>query len=123
MKVPLEISYRNIVKNNSIESLIRSKVRKLERIHNDIISCHTAVEKPQKDVKGGSPYRVRISLRIPRSPEIVVTSEPGEGGSREKLDAIVRASFERMSRQLKSATELKRKEIKFHSLQKNRIST
>lgn len=122
MKVPLEISYRNIAKDNSTELLIRNKVRKLERIHNDIISCHAVVEMPQKDVKGGSPYRVRISLRIPHSPEIVVSREPGEGSGREKLDAVIRDSFEKMSRQLKSATELKRKEIKFHSLQKHRLS-
>ena len=119
MKVPLEISFRNISKNNAVESLIRSKVRKLEKIHDNIISCRAAVEMPQKDIKGGSPFRVRISLRIPHSPEIIVTREPGEGKNHEKLDTVIRDSFDRMYRQLKSVTELQRKDIKFHSLQGN----
>ncbi len=119
MKVPLEITFRNISNNITIESLIRSKIQKLEKINDNIISCHTVVEMPQKDIKGGNLFRVRISLRIPRSPEIVVTREPGKGKNHEKLDTAIRDSFERMYRQLKSATELKRKNVKVHSLHRN----
>ena len=119
MKVPLEISFRNLSKNNTIESLIRQKVQKLERINGNIISCHTVVERPQKDIKGGNPYRVRISLRIPYNREIVVTREPGKGYSNEKLDTVIRGSFEKLYRRLKSVSELQRNEVKSHSLKLN----
>ncbi len=119
MKVPLEISFRNMSKNLAIENLIKRKVLKLEKINDSIISCHTVIERNQKDIKGGNPFRVRISIRVPHSGEIVVTREPGEGENHEKLDAVVRDSFERMSRQLKSAIDLQRKHIKAHSLKGN----
>lgn len=117
MRVPLEISFRNISKNNNIESLIKRKVQKLEKINDNITRCHAVIEMAQKDIKGGNPYRIRISLRIPHNPEIVVTREPGEGAEREKLDAAIRVCFDRLYRQVKTASELQRHDVKSHSLQ------
>ena len=117
MKIPMEISFRNISKNKSIESLIKRKVQKLEKIHDNITRCHTVIEMSQKDIKKGSPYRIRISLRIPHRPEIVVTREPGEGSGRDKLDVAIRDCFDRLYRRVKTASELQRHDIKSHSLQ------
>ncbi len=120
MQIPLEISFRNISKDKSIESLIKRKVQKLEKIHNNITRCSAVIEMSQRDIKGGNPYRIRISLRIPHSPEIVVTKEPGEGPDREKLVAAVRDCFDKLYRRVKTASDLQRHDIKSHSLQ-NRI--
>ncbi len=117
MQVPLEISYRNIRKTDAIETLVRNKVEKLEKICDNITSCRTAIEKPQKAINGGNPFRVRISVRIPHGKEIVYTKEPGEGDKDHNLDTVIRDSFERMGRKLKSAAQKQRNEVKSHGTQ------
>ena len=85
MQIPLEISYRDVNKTDELEDLIREKINKLEKICDYITSCRIAVEKPQKNLNYGSPYRIRIDLRIPPGHEIVIKREPGEGNMGDPL--------------------------------------
>jgi len=112
MRIPLEISYREVEKSDALELLIREKAAKLEEIQEDIVSCRIAVEKVQEHQRSGSPYRVRIVTRIPPGKELVVNREPGEGAPNEQLKTAVNKAFDAMRRQVRKQKEKQLGEVK-----------
>jgi cold shock CspA family protein/ribosome-associated translation inhibitor RaiA len=116
MKVPLEISYRNVEKTQAVEDLIRDKVDKLRETCRDMVSCRIAVERPQQHQRSGSPFRVRIDVSVPGR-ELVVKHEPGEGELHDDLPKILRGAFEVALRRLREFAERRRGEIKAHPQQ------
>ncbi|MFZ0391061.1 MAG: HPF/RaiA family ribosome-associated protein [Calditrichia bacterium] len=114
MQVPLEISYREINKTDSLESLIREKVAKLNKICDYITSCRVAVERPQKNVQTGSPYRVRVALRVPPKHELVVDRRPVDTDPHDELPTVIRDAFEVAERQLKDLMARQREDVKTH---------
>jgi ribosomal subunit interface protein len=101
MRKPLEITYRNVSKSDDIETIIRDKAAKLERLHDSIISCRVSIEQPQEYQKSGSKYRVRIDLRVPPGKELVVRRESGQGEMHEGLRKVILDAFQSMERQVK----------------------
>ena len=114
MRVPLEISFRNVEKTEFIEDLIRQKVARLERLCDYLISCRIAVESPQEHQESGQPFRVRIDLKVPPGHELVATREPTEGDIHKGLPVVLRDAFDAMERQLKKQVEQQRGDTKRH---------
>ena len=117
MQIPLEISYRDITKTDKLEKLIRAKTNKLEKVCDHITSCRIAIEKPQKDLNYGSPYRIRIDIRIPPGHEVVIKREPGEGNMDEPIYSIIREAFEAARRKSQELCKIQRNKIKTHPAQ------
>jgi len=109
MNIPLELSFRDIEKTDDLENLIRDRVDKLERICDHISSCRVTVEEPQKHIRSGSPYRVRIDLTVPPSHELISKKEPGQGEMHEELATVIRDTFEGAERQLRTLVEKQRR--------------
>ncbi len=101
MRKPLEITYRNVEKNEATESLIREKAAKLDQLHDSIVSCRVSVEQPQDKQRSGNQYRVRIDLRLPPGKELVTRRESGQGEMHDGLRKVITAAFGAMERQLK----------------------
>ncbi len=114
MQIPLELTFRNVQKTDSIEQLIREKVLKLEQVCNYLISCRVAIEKPQEHQRIGNPYRVRIDISVPPGHEIIVKRESSKGDMHDQLPAIIRDAFSAARRQLQ---ERQRREVKVHPKQ------
>jgi ribosomal subunit interface protein len=117
MQVGLEIAYRNVDKSDAIEDLIRTKLAKLQKLHNHIISCHISIERPQKSKQSGNPYRVRITTRIPSGHEVVVTRNPKDYDLHDPLDMIVRDAFDVTERQLRRNVKRQQHDVKVHPRQ------
>ncbi len=117
MQVPLEVSFREVAKTENLDNLIREKVDKLEELCDYMTSCRVAVEKPQKNIRSGNPYRVRIEINVPPSHKIIVTREPGEGEMHDEISTVLRRAFDRASRQLKEIMEKQHDEVKEHPMQ------
>ncbi len=100
MKIPPEITYRNVEKTNAIDTLVHEKIAKLEHVCNYINSCHIAIEKTHDRPRSGSPYRVRIDITVPPGHEIVAESNPGESNQYDPLDAVIRDAFNAARQQL-----------------------
>jgi ribosome-associated translation inhibitor RaiA len=105
MEVPPEITFRGLEKTDEIETHILDRADKLDELHPGMISCRVAVEKPQEHQRSGSPYRVRVMVRIPPGKELVGSREPGEGEINEPLQAAVTDAFEAVRRQLLKVKE------------------
>lgn len=113
-RVALNISYRDVDKTDALDALIRNKVKKLERVCDHLISCHVAVEHPQKRLSSGSGYRVRVDMRVPPGHEVVVTRGPGEGMVNEPIDKVVRLTFQSAWRHLQALNERQKGGVKLH---------
>jgi cold shock CspA family protein/ribosome-associated translation inhibitor RaiA len=100
MKIPPEITYRNVEKTNAIDTLIHEKIAKLETVCHQLNSCHIAIEKIHDRPRSGSPYRVRIDMTVPPGHEIVAERSPAEGNQYEPLDAVIRDTFNAARQQL-----------------------
>ena len=114
MQLPLEISYRGVKKTGWTENLIREKAAKLDQVCDHLTSCRVAVEKTQQHQRFGSPYRVRIDMKVPPSHELVVRREPSEGDIHHELPQVIREAFDVARRQLRELAERQRGEVKSH---------
>lgn len=108
MKTQLEVTYRNLEHSPAIDTLIQEKFDKLERLCNYISSGQIAVEKINDRPNSGSPYRVRIDLRVPPNHELVGEAHPEDEKQHVPLDAVVRNAFSKVERQLKELTQRQR---------------
>lgn len=116
MQVPLEWSHRGLDNEQArtLEVLVREQAAKLERHAPDLVSCRVAVEVPQTHQRTGSPYRVRIEVGLPATDELVVSREPGQGDIHEPAETAIRAAFAAMERQIESARQRRRGDVKHH---------
>lgn len=114
MKIPPEIVYRNLEKTEAIDSLVRSKVEKLERLCSRINSCRIAVEKAHERPRSGSPYRVRLDITVPPNHEIAVVRNPGEGTQYDPIEAVIRNAFDVACRQLVELEDKQQDRVKAH---------
>ena len=117
MQKPLEITFRDVERNDNLLDLIEDEVNKLEKIHDNLIGGHLAVEKPHKHPNSGSPYRVRLAIEAPGSPEIVVIHKPREGKMHEDLPVVIRNVFDTTRRRLKKLLDKQRGDTKVHPKQ------
>ena len=100
MKVPPEITYRNVEKTNAIDNLVHEKIAKLENVCDRISSCHISIEKIHDRPRSGSPYRVRIDMTVPPGHELVAERNPAESNQYDTLDAVIRDAFNAARQQL-----------------------
>jgi cold shock CspA family protein/ribosome-associated translation inhibitor RaiA len=114
MRLPLEISFRNIRKSEAVEALIREKADDLKKLHENIISCRVAVEAPQQHQRSGRAYRVRVTLTVPPGHELVVSRDPSGGELHDELTSVIRDAFEATRRQLQKLAEKQRGKVKIH---------
>jgi cold shock CspA family protein/ribosome-associated translation inhibitor RaiA len=108
MKLPLEISARDVQLNGESESLIREKAAKLDRVYDHIIGCRVKVDMPHRSQRSGGAYNVRIDITVPGG-ELIVKREPDKD-----LHVAIVNSFETAQRRIKEYAEKQRGEVKTH---------
>jgi ribosomal subunit interface protein len=114
MQLPVEISYRNVLKSDEIETLIREKAARLDKFCDHIVRCDVAVEKPNHAQHNGNPYRVRIDLTVPPQHELVVEEKQMEHEMHEPLSKVINDAFKAMERRLKELVDKQRQDVKRH---------
>jgi ribosome-associated translation inhibitor RaiA/cold shock CspA family protein len=76
LQVPLEIGFHNIESSDWAENEIRSRVAKLEKLYERLVSCRVRVDQRANNSNGTIPPVVRIELGIPGRKDLVVSHEP-----------------------------------------------
>jgi len=92
MRIPLQVTFRNMPHSESIEANINEKAGKLDRFYGRIMSCRVVVEESQRRQHKGNQYCVRIDITVPGK-ELAVTREENEDAYvavRDAFDAAVR---------------------------------
>ncbi len=75
MQVPLEISFHNSASSEWIETEIRERAAKLEKIYPRLVGCRVSVEALHQQHRTGNVYDVHIGLIVPGG-ELAVRREP-----------------------------------------------
>jgi cold shock CspA family protein/ribosome-associated translation inhibitor RaiA len=137
MKIPLQITFRNMPPSESIEKNILQKAAKLELFCKPITSCRVTVEAPHRHHHKGKSYQVRIDLTAPGT-EIVINraskrlkatelrlSEPPERklaeshatskqGAHEDVYVVIRDAFNAAGRRLQDYVRRQSGAVKVH---------
>jgi ribosomal subunit interface protein len=108
MEIPLQITNRNFKLSDALESDIRKRVEKLDKIYNRITRCKVVVESPHHQSHQGKRYNVQIIITVPGA-ELVVKRNPHED-----LYVAIRDSFNAARRQLEDYSRRQRGDIKQH---------
>ena len=108
MRIPLQITGRDVELTAAIEKFIRQKAQKLELFYDKIMKCRVVVEAPHRRQRKGALYNVRIDIKVPDE-ELVVKKEQNED-----LYVAIRDAFDSARRQLKDYSKQRRGEVKYH---------
>jgi ribosome-associated translation inhibitor RaiA/cold shock CspA family protein len=76
LQVPLEIGFHNIESSAWAENEIRTRVAKLEKLYDRLVSCRVRVDQRANNSNGTIPPVVHIELGIPGRKDLVVSHEP-----------------------------------------------
>ena len=99
MRLPLQITFRNLTPSPGMETRIREKATKLETFYDGILGCRVVVDAPHRRLHQGKLFHVRIDLTVPDG-EVVVTREPAEAHAHEDVYVAIRDAFDAARRQL-----------------------
>ncbi|MGH7828995.1 MAG: HPF/RaiA family ribosome-associated protein [Candidatus Binatia bacterium] len=134
MKIPLQVTFRNMPSSKAVEAAIREKAAKLDQFYDKIMGCRVIVEAPHRRHHKGKRYHVRIDLTVPRG-ELVIkrepkriaeapsrepegepaeTREPSKYGAHDDIYVAVRDAFDAARRKLQDYARRQRGGVKIH---------
>jgi len=108
MRIPLQVTFRNMPHSDAIEAKINEKSVKLDRFYDRIMSCRVVVEASQRRQHQGKLFSVRIDLTVPGK-ERAVTREENED-----VYVAVRDAFDSACRRLEEHARRLRGVVKSH---------
>lgn len=137
MKIPLQITFRNMPPSQAIEENIREKADKLDSLFDGIMSCRVSVEAPHRHHYKGKAYEVRIGMTVPggelvinRAPKrldaakiarpedleknLAEHHEPSKHGAHEDVYVAIRDAFNAAGRKLQDYARRRRGNTKIH---------
>lgn len=115
MRLPLQITFRDIPPSEAIETAIRDKAMKLERYFDRITSMRVTVGAPHKNQTKGKLYEINIDITVPGQ-EIVVSHDKHDEHAHEDLYVSLRDAFAAAQRQLETYVGKMRGDVKAHEV-------
>ncbi len=113
MKLPLQITFRDIHSSASIAEHVRRRAEKLDTFCDRIMSCRVAIEAPNRHTHHGAKrYHVRIDLKAP-GVELVSSHTPPDIQQTD-LHAVIDDAFADMERQVEAYAQMSRWDVKRH---------
>lgn len=113
MKLPVQITFRNMDPSEMTEGNIRERVDKLEQFYDQIMGCRVMVEAQHRHHHQGNLYHVRIDLTVPGQ-ELVVSRNAGKDHAHEDVYVAIRDAFDAARRQLEDHARQQRLQVKTH---------
>jgi cold shock CspA family protein len=116
MKLPIQISFHNLERSESIENRILEEAAQLDEFCNRIMSCRVVVDVPHRHHEFGNVYQVRLDIKVPGE-EIAVMNEPPEHDPHYKdFNVAIRDAFESAARKLEDYVRRQRQDVKHHDI-------
>lgn len=113
MDIPLQISFRNMDRSETVEAKVRERAGKLEIYYNHISSCRVVIEAPERRRRKGKLYHVRVEIGVPGT-ELVANRHPKDKQAHEDVYVAVRDAFDAAQRQLEDYARRQAGRIKTH---------
>ncbi len=116
MTAVVQITFRDIDPSPALETNIRERIARLERVFDRMTSCRVLVEAPHRQHTQGKLFHVRIDVTMPGC-EIVVGRDPAERHAHENAHVAVRDAFDALRRRLDEHARRQRGAVKAHALE------
>lgn len=114
MQIPLQITFKNMDTDESLQREIRKRAKKLDRFFDHIMSCRVVVDIPHRHKEKGNQYDIRIDITVPGN-EIVVTRSTTEKSNEHKDPHIsIKDAFAAAARQVEDYSRKLRGDVKTH---------
>lgn len=113
MRLPLQVTFRNLERSAALEAEIAEKTAKLDQFFDPIMSCRVVVEAGHKHHQQGNLFGVSIQVSVPGR-ELVVSRNPTGDHAHEDAYVAVRDAFDAIRRQLEDFARTRRGEVKTH---------
>ena len=108
MRIPLQVTARNLEMTDAIEAAVRKRAEKLEHFSDCITSCRVVVECPHRHHNKGLLYNIHIDLTLPGK-ELAITREPAED-----MYLAIRDAFDVATRQVQTYMQKRNGQVKNH---------
>jgi ribosomal subunit interface protein len=99
MQTPLQLTFRAMTPSEALTAHVGRRAEKLDRLFDDVISCHFIIELSGHHHRHGDRFRIRIHVGVPGHELVVDHDPPGEHGAEDARAATDRA-FDEADRQL-----------------------
>ncbi|MGE5190372.1 MAG: HPF/RaiA family ribosome-associated protein [Gemmatimonadota bacterium] len=113
MRLPLQITYRNMSPSAAVDRCLRERAARLERFCDRIMGCRIVVEARHRRRHQGNLYHVRIDITAPGG-EVVVSREPAVKRTHEDVYVAIRDAFDAARRRLEDLVRRHRLQLKVH---------
>lgn len=113
MRLPLQISFKNMDPSPAIETAIRERAERLERYFDRLMACRVVVEAPHRHQRKGKLYHVSVDLTVPGR-EIAVTRTKPRHHGHEDVYVAIRDAFNAADRLIEDHTRIFRGDVKSH---------
>lgn len=113
MKLPLQITFRNMEGSDAMKTNIEDRAGKLDQVFDQIMGCRVMVESQHRHHQAGNLYHVRIDITVPGN-ELVVSRESHEHHAHTDVYVAIRDAFDAARRQLENYARQRRREVKTH---------
>lgn len=117
MELPVQITYRGLDPSDALSGLIRKEAEKLDKFFDRIVACRVLVEREQRHLRSGAPFRVRLDLTVPGG-ELTIdtakslrTSAPDEEAPARRKSADVDAAHKDAALTVRDAFRRARRRI------------
>jgi ribosomal subunit interface protein len=110
MKLPLQITFRDMAPLPSLEAEIRRRVAKFDQWTSGVMSCHVVVEAEGIRHRQGHAYQFKLDLRLPGEEIMAGTHQRSEDPH-----VALRDAFDAMDRQLEDHARRRRGQTKHHA--------
>ena len=106
VKVPLQITFRNLPHSEAITTKIEQQFEKLCHYCDRILLCQVIVEVPHQHHHDKNPYHIRINLSLPG--EEIVINRDNSGRYNDNAYIAIRDAFNAAQRKVKRFAELQK---------------
>jgi ribosome-associated translation inhibitor RaiA/cold shock CspA family protein len=114
MKLPVEITFRNLHPSAILQDNVRARVRKLEQACDRLTGCRVLVEAAHRHQHQGRLYHVRIELSVPGR-ALAVSRDPAAHQAHADVYVAVRDAFAAARRQLERFRQVNRRAAQAHA--------
>ncbi len=113
MRLPLQVSFRNMDPSPVIEETVRDRAVRLDRFCDHVTSCRVGIDVPHRHHQSGNQYAVRLDITVPGC-EFTVNRVGADHVEARDLTAAVRQAFATAGRLLEDYVRRRRRQVKRH---------
>lgn len=111
MKLPLQITFRDIEHSDAVAAHVTRRAEKLDRLFDGIVRCHVVVSVPHRHHQHGRRFHVLVDMTVPGQ-ELAVSRSPVENAKYEDMHASIEDAFDDAERVLEDYAKKLRREVK-----------